>query len=190
VGNKVRKTIFCLSKVKHTLPLKINILLVKGLIMPHLEYCINIYGNATGLSHLIKLQKWAIRNATNSKYNAHTEPLLKKHNIYKLPDLYTAKCLTLIRKKIEGIGPEILDEMMTYHELKNRKPHVLTTTKPINKLIDSLPPHTYPKIWNDFGLNEIKETINSFKNMIKKLITTDYESDCSIPKCYICKQIQ
>ena len=43
---------------------------------------------------LIKLQKRAIRIITDSKYNSHTEPLLKSLNILKINDIFTIQFLT------------------------------------------------------------------------------------------------
>ena len=43
---------------------------------------------------LIKLQKRAIIVITDSKYNSHTEPLLKSLNILKINDIFTIQCLT------------------------------------------------------------------------------------------------
>ena len=42
---------------------------------------------------LIKLQKRAIRIITDSKYNSHTEPLLKSLNILKINDIFTIQYL-------------------------------------------------------------------------------------------------
>ena len=56
--------------------------------------------------HTVKLHKWGIRTALNSKYNAHTELLYKQHNILNLNDLYELKCMLLIRAKIDNETPE------------------------------------------------------------------------------------
>jgi hypothetical protein len=188
VANKVRRVIFSLNKIKYTLPIKINILLLQSLIMPHFEYCLNIYGNSPHIMALHKLQKWAICNASKSKYNAHTTPLFKKYKILKLGDLYTQKCLIIIRKIIENVGPVLLKEMFTYHALKNRQHHVLVTTKPVNKLLNLFPNHKYPLIWNKQGLVDLKTTINSFKNTIKTWTLETYDPICAIKKCHTCSR--
>ena len=43
--------------------------------------------------------KKGIRHVCNSKYNAHTEPLLIKENMLKLEDLFKLQCVKLMHKK-------------------------------------------------------------------------------------------
>ena len=58
---------------------------------PHHNNNILLWGFNT--HRLIKLQKRAIRIITDSKYNSHTEPLLKSLNILKINDIFTIQCL-------------------------------------------------------------------------------------------------
>ena len=81
VACKISRTIYTLTRLKKFLPLSILKMLYNSLILPHLSYGILTWGSKPG--RLIKLQKWAIRTINNSKYNSHTEPLLKKNNLLK-----------------------------------------------------------------------------------------------------------
>ena len=81
VACKISRTIYTLTRLKKFLPLSILKMLYNSLILPHLSYGILTWGSKPG--RLIKLQKWAIRTINNSKYNSHTEPLLKKNNLKK-----------------------------------------------------------------------------------------------------------
>ena len=40
------------------------------------------------MNRIFKLQKKVVRTFTNSKFNAHTEPLFKEHNLLKIVDLF------------------------------------------------------------------------------------------------------
>ena len=59
--------------------------------MPHLNYGILCWGHKTKKTFL--LQKKALRLITNSKYNAHTDPIFKKQSLLKLHDIYNLEIL-------------------------------------------------------------------------------------------------
>ena len=120
VGNKLRKIIFSLKQIKKIFSYGLRIQLFKSLLMPHLEYGLEAYGSSKSLGRLAKLQKWGMRTAMNSKYNAHTAPMFKQNNILKLDDLYKLKSRALLRAKIEGTTPETVTDMFRYYEVKNR----------------------------------------------------------------------
>ena len=74
------------------------------------------------ISRLIKLQKRAIRIITDSKYNSHTEPLLKSLNLLKINDIFTIQCLKFFHNYINGRVPVFSDRF-------SWKMHCIMTTK-------------------------------------------------------------
>ena len=64
-----------------------------SLILPHLYFCITAWGFNTNI--IVKLQKKSIRTISNSKFNAHTEPLFKELRILKISDIFNLQCLKL-----------------------------------------------------------------------------------------------
>ena len=154
--------------------------------MPHLEYGIEAYGSAKSLGRLAKLQKWGMRTAMNSKYNAHTTPMFKHNNILKLEDLYKLKCRTLLRAKIEGITPKTINDMFQYYEVKNRKPHYIEQQFPLNKFIDSLPSFCIPRIWNESRPDKLELTTRIFKKNEKIRMLGMYRDTCNVKSCYTC----
>ena len=86
ISNKISRIIGLLCKRKHILPLFTLKTLYSSLILPHLNYGNLAWGSDT--SHVFKLQKKAIRQITNSKFNAHTEPLFKSLELLKLDDYF------------------------------------------------------------------------------------------------------
>ena len=62
-----------LNELKYIIPQRIKLLLYNTLLMPHLNYCLMIWG--FNQERISKFQKRAIRIITLSKYNAHTSPL-------------------------------------------------------------------------------------------------------------------
>jgi hypothetical protein len=188
VSNKIRKVIFTISKMKKTFPAKLNIQLFKSLLMPHLEYGLYIFGNSKYIGQLTKLQKWGIRTALNKKFNCHTEPLFKEHDILKVPDLYLHKVSMVLRKHISMAGPKILGDIFTYHELKNRKYHVFEKQRPKSKITDALPNFNFPIIWHKLDIFDIYETVTTFKQRRKKIMLQSYSLECNLKICTTCKK--
>ena len=71
------------------IPQNILKILCNSLILPHLQYCILSWGFKS--DRIFKLQKRAVRIIACSKYNAHTEPLLKTLNLFKIEDIMKKK---------------------------------------------------------------------------------------------------
>ena len=72
--------------LKKILPLNILRLIYNCLVLLHLNYGILAWGRQT--KQLDIIHKKAIRMLTDSKYNAHTEPLFKMMELLKLSDIY------------------------------------------------------------------------------------------------------
>ena len=65
-------------------------MLYNAMILPYLNYCNLVWGSTykTNLQRIIILQKPVIRMVNKSYYNAHTEPIFKKLNLLKFPDIH------------------------------------------------------------------------------------------------------
>ena len=73
VANKISQTLGILNKLKHVLPKYILKTMYNALVVPHFNYSILLWGFNSNRLRII----------TCSKYNAHTEPLLKYINLLK-----------------------------------------------------------------------------------------------------------
>ena len=93
ISNKISRSLGIMCKLKRFLPQNIMKFLYNSLILPHLQYCILSWGFKS--DRIFKLQKRAVRIITCSKYNAHTEPLLKTLNLLKIEDIMKTKALKL-----------------------------------------------------------------------------------------------
>ena len=85
-----------MCRLKNYLPVHILRLLYNSLVLPYLQYGILTWGFKIG--RIEKLQKWAVRIITCSKYNAHTEPLFKMLNLLKVSDMLTLNLLKIYYK--------------------------------------------------------------------------------------------
>ena len=81
IATEISRTLGVMNKLKHFLPKYTLKIMYTSLIAPHFNNNILLWGFNT--HRLINLQKRAIRISTDSKYNYHTEPLLKSLNILK-----------------------------------------------------------------------------------------------------------
>ena len=96
-----------------------------SLIAPHFNNNILLWGFNT--HRLIKLQKRAIRIITDSKYNSHTEPLLKSLNSLKINDIFTIQRLKVFHNYINDRVPvffrSFFVEHALYHDYETRHCH-------------------------------------------------------------------
>jgi len=83
IVSKLSRSLYCIKQAKHIITPKGLTSLYYALIHSHLTYCTSIMSCITQQNRqkIIKIQKKAIRIMTNSSYNAHTNPLFKKHKI-------------------------------------------------------------------------------------------------------------
>ena len=80
-----------MNKLKRYLPIPVMKLMYDSLILSHLQFGITCWGYEC--NRLFKLQKRALRIMTNSKYNAHTEPLFKDLKLLKLDGIFDIQCM-------------------------------------------------------------------------------------------------
>ena len=104
IANKISKYIGVLNRLKHTLPPRILIARYNTLIHHLFYYGLPLWGHHTSRLHI--LQTRALRTITNSKFNAHIEPICKRLNILKLPDLYNLQLYKLYFKIKKEVVPQ------------------------------------------------------------------------------------
>ena len=100
--NSVIKTITpkigIISRIRHFVSRPILILLYNTLILPHLSYCIEIWGNTypTHLEPILRLQKRIVRLITFSNYLAHSDPLFTQLQILSIHQLCKFSTCTFV----------------------------------------------------------------------------------------------
>ena len=123
-----------MNRLKHYLPQRILQILYNSLILSHLNSNITAWGF---VSHkLSRLQKRALRIITDSKYNAHTQPLLKVLGTLTLDDTFKMQCLKFFYKFIQGNLPPFF-----YTFLLEKTPFI-TTKLPV-EMISTFKPHIH-----------------------------------------------
>ena len=137
ISNKIAKLIGIIDRLKRYLPLSILRTLYNALVLPHFQFSILNWGFKA--NKIVRLQKRAIRVITNSKYNAHVEPLLKKLNLLKISDIFRNSFLKLYYKyKSENLSHYVMHMLSTepnVHRYNTRSNTILN--HPITNLFGS-----------------------------------------------------
>ena len=176
------------------------ITLYYSMIHCHLNYCTNIWGNATNsnLKKLITKQKQAIRVVNKANYNMHTEPLFKKCNILPLYQLIEYSKILFMNSYSNGILPKALYPTWISNQerrgedlhanLRNNNdlyvPLARTTTT------SRLPLCEFPRIWNSFEDESIKLEMNP--TILRRNLKHFYISNlnetvtCTRANCPVC----
>ena len=143
IANKISRTLGVMNKLKHFLPKYTLKIMYSSLIAPHFNNITFYYGALIRI-RLIKLQKRAIRIITDSKYNSHTETLLKSLNILKINDIFTIQYLKFFHNYINDRVPvffrSFFVEHALYHDYEPRHCHHICIS------------HSLPKPENVLGI--------------------------------------
>jgi hypothetical protein len=163
---KISKSLYALRMAKNFLSQKALKTLYYSLIHCHLIYGIQIWSSTcpSFLNDLTKLQKYAIRIITHSKFNAHTEPLFKKTRILPLHDLVLFFKLQFMQQFTQGFLPEIFNDTWVINAIRNEgKRHVILRNDsdfyiPTARiaLTERHLLSSFPKIWDEFPDENIK----------------------------------
>ena len=182
---KVRAIIHLLTTVKKSFPTKLKILLYKSLLLPHIIYCLPIYGKGKGSQKLETYMKWGLRVCLNLKYNAHTTKHFRYHKILKYHDLYELQLLLLGYKFITNQLPKTYDKHLTFHKTKNRKTNIFEKIMPNYKTKTTIF-ETLPSTWN-LNQRTIEKSLNIFKTKFKNNVFEKYQKEkCTKKNCYSC----
>ena len=98
LDGKISRTTGILNKLKLFLPQYILKTIYTSLILCQLKYGILAWGHNN--NRVYKLQKRAVRIISCRKFNAHSEPLLKKLNLLKVEDILKLQQLKFYHKSI------------------------------------------------------------------------------------------
>ena len=100
-------------RLRRIYPREILLTVYNTLILPHLSYCILVWGSKIKNNHLLLLlQKKAVRNIANEDYIAHSEPLCKSLNILKIPDIFACFLWKFYYKLSKNQLPTCFDVMI------------------------------------------------------------------------------
>ena len=193
LANKLSKYVGIINRLKRYLPSHILKTLYFSLVHSSLNYALLAWGFNCG--RLKKLQKKIIRIITNSKFNAHTEPILKEVGILKLEDMFKLNiCKWYYRYKHRKLPYYFLDYVILpqsqVHNHNTRINRNITQPKTriqavryilrnhVSIVINAIPEGVLSKIQT--------HSFKGFANYAKKYILSQYSRECRIERCYVC----
>ena len=198
ISSKIAGVAGTLSRLKRFLPSDILKTIYNALIQPHLNLGVLLWG--INIKRIYKLQKWAVRAITSSKYNSHSTPIFKKLKILRIHELYKLNILKFFFKYKKNMLPAYFQGMFQEvflshnHDTRHKNDPVPSKWKSIaakNSIRYALPTAIYitPKeILEKIDADDIK--INGFSKSAKKFFIDEYETKCHITDCYVCNEIQ
>ena len=180
-----------MNRMKRCLPLSAIKLMYCSVILSQLQFAITSWGFEW--ERLSNLQKRAIRIMTNSKYNAHTDPLFKSLKLLKIKDIFDVQCMKIWYNIVNNNLPTYFASMFRYnrefYDIQTRGHELLPlypvrTSNAWNALIYRIPELLckYPTAVLEKARTH---SIMSFTSHVKFHLLDSYCSDCLIPQCYI-----
>ena len=113
ISSKLSRSIGVLSKLRHFLPSRIMVSIYNAIILPHLNYCNEIWGKTykVHVDKLYILQKRVIRLVTNSDFLSPSLPHFVKLKIIPLFELVKLNISIFMFKYHKGIFPAVFNNM-------------------------------------------------------------------------------
>ena len=193
---KISRTTGILNKLKLFLPQYILKTIYTTLILCQLNYGILAWGHNN--NRVYKLQKRAVRIISCSKFNAHSEPLLKQLNLLKVEDILKLQQLKfyhkLINKQLPGYFTCFpITPATEIHQHSTRAASKLFITRANHEFAKKSLRHSIIVTVNNTITSITNKTLthslDGFAKYVKKSIIQSYESNCSINNCYVCSSL-
>ena len=186
VESTISRNIGLIRRSQHMLDSRCLLLLYNALVLPYLNYCLQIWGSSyvSKFSRLITLQKKIIRIIDHAYYLEHTSPIFKKYQILKFPDLVKASHINVMHNYLARTLPPIISDnfSLCQHNTQRavRTPqHFDVPFAPTNYRKFSLY-IAAPDAWNKIispripNLNDIPMSKTFFKKVLKKIFVDSY----------------
>ena len=191
ISNKLSCAIGIFRRLKKHLPLYFLKTLYSSLFLSYVNYGILLWGN--NIKRITKLQKFAVRAISNSRYNAHSDPLFKSLRLLKVSDIYELNLLKFHFKYKDDLLPKYFcnmfeDEQQTHtYETRNRNAPKPPKTSSAEKALRYMLPKTISQTPECITSKTETHSINGYTNYIKNMMLDRYNKTCVQADCYICQ---
>ena len=181
VQSKVAKAIGAMCRIKNKVDSNILIMIYNTLILPHLSYCCEIWGNTynTRLNSLTLLQKRAIRIIDNVDWRENSSKIFRKYRTLKLADLIEYQTCILMYKANLGILPENVQKnflkVTDIHKYGTRSKNDFFICQ-VNSSLRKMSVNSRGiTVWNSLSESvRGSVSLNIFKNRLKKEMMDKY----------------
>ena len=187
IGGKIAKSIGIIKKASKILNQSTLISLYNSLVLPYLNYCNLIWGNAAAcyLGRLFRLQKKVVRLVYGRPLCEHTAPYFTLGNLLNIFDIYKLNCSVFIFKLMYNRFPtfynsKFYDQIFVYvsSALGTRNNNLLRIPRCRTVLRQKSLIYTSVKLFNDFlfpfGLLETSTSLKMFKIAVRGILIADY----------------
>ena len=180
-----------MSRLKHILTSSTLVTIYNSLILPHLYCSILCWGFES--ERLVKLQKEAVRIIHRAKYNAHSDPLLKKSGFIALKDIFDFQRCKFYYKFKDNLLPDYFTIFTLNNQIHNHDTRSSADLHrfPVNKSHTDSCRHYIPSLFNSWP-TEVKNRFDThytavFSHGYKLSLLNKYSSECRLRNCYICE---
>ena len=134
---------------------------------------------------------------TRSKYNAHTQPLMKQLNILSVPDMLLLNSMKFYYKYKHKEVPDYFASFTLHtqgstHDYNTRqRDNIRTNRTRINlteKCLRNYLPKTINSIPNHILIRIDTHSIEGFASAVKHYLISKYSIECQDENCYICQR--
>ena len=172
VLKKVNKNIFIFKKIKRFLAPNSRHLFCNAYILPHIDYCCNIWGHCPETHKLAinRILKRSARLALNATISTPSQELFSTLHWLKFENRVQYQTATLTYKALNNLAPSYLKNCLSYsanNSLRSNTNSNLQLPSVHIELFRQSFEYSAPKVWNIFN-NQIKSasTLSSFKSKV------------------------
>ena len=196
ISKKISKAIGIIGRIKNYMPVNTLRILYFALVNSHLDYGLLNWGHCA--TKLEISQKKAVRIVSKRKYNAHSEPLLKKLNILKITDLYKLKLLKFYYKLCNNLLPQyfatanLLIHQQSLHS-HNTRGQTFLTPRIYHVFAENCVRHQLPSLLNnadDLPADVLTSVYTyseyGYTSYLKRHFIDQYNNECTIINCRNC----
>lgn len=186
ISSILSRNIGIINRSKYFLGQKHRFLLYNALVLPYLNYCCLVWGNApqSFINKLFVLQKKIVRIIDNQPRLAHTNPIYLKLKILKVKDIARHQTVVVLHNVITGNAPPVIASLFEFTQINHRALRVARHFEEIftRKLYRTRTISWIgPRLWNSIvatrfpHINSIPRTKKQIKEMVKNHMICDYE---------------
>ena len=180
-----------LARSKQILPMKLKWLFMKSLLLPHIDYCLEIWGNSRSTKKLQTMLNKILRLVLCKRKISHINHEYKKRGVLKVEDMYKSailkQCIKRFTNKthMKNIFP-LKEHTRT---TRNNFDLELELRKPKRDKYDRQYVYQLPKLWNTelnkYSHLKLKKAVHEFK---WDKINSYKDDPCTVRNCFICNQ--
>ena len=190
--SKLNSGIYALATCTKVVPFRVRKMIYHSLFESHLHFGSIIYGAAStrNMEQIETVKRKALRVLTRSLYNAHTDPLFKKHKILKVNDLIQLNQSIFVRQFKNGKLPDSFTgffDDIPFNDQKSRDDdYNLQRQSNIDLL--HFPSSQIIRKWNQNHISLKSEAeVETFKEDFIKKKLNSYDDECSKQNCHACR---